>query len=518
MFKKLFFIIAVFALLNIAHATEINSYNEKKSSYKKNSTIELLKNFRDEEGNTLLHLALKNNDNNFAEEILAKYPNLIDTENSKHENPIHIADKHGNIDGAKLCLEYHPIKIDVNDNCYKIFKKVEGTKPYYLRKNFSEFYQPEEDQNKDKLVIIFNLPDIHANRYKNDSSRIFPIPTYNPLFQHFKYNKVPTLIIGNEMHSLSYELIISEIKRVHLPEKVIIIIDGHGGINEEDNHIISFDNTNYKTQTKDLFIALKNIFENKPIEVLIGSCYGGGAIKNVDLLPRGSTLLTLSQADKEVIVSESRAIFSEYDAKIKQENYQEYPERFSLQHFLMLYLFSLGETNNIPELAVSGGAKKFDYTQLKQYIGYKLDEQKKSKIIASLKCYCKDPNDCEDALLDVINKIEIATAIKDLMASETLYKNYWENYLLPRFLQSNIAENNSRDKCAIPPTDDPIVKKYLEKYLSLSTDFSLCEEENLPDDIKELCKLHKPVKPIFGKAMAILYIIKNENILKKDEL
>ncbi|CAL7960908.1 exported hypothetical protein [Gammaproteobacteria bacterium] len=286
-----------------------------------------LKSFRDEEGNTALHLALKYNNNNFAEAILTKYPNLVNIENAKQESPIYIADTCRNIDGVKLCLEFHPEQGNANNNCPQIFEKVRGTNSYYLSKNMFKFFQPEGGENKDKLVIVLRLPDIFAHSTAADGSDLF-YNDDNHYFEHFKNSKVPVLMIGNGKHSLSFQLIQESIERIKLPEKIMFIIDGHGGIDQEGNHVTSFDNTQYKVKTKDLFTALKSIYKDKPIEVFLTSCHGGGAIKDVDLLPKGSTLLVLSQADKQVLIYDSRAIID------RPENYQDHPERFSLRYFL----------------------------------------------------------------------------------------------------------------------------------------------------------------------------------------
>jgi len=523
--------VIIFCFLNGAWAAE-NGQDTVSSS--QNHSIEYLKNtlpkenlesFRDEEENTSLHLALKAHDNQFTEEILENYPDLINIENLKQESPIYIADKYGNVDGVKLCLEYQPKKGSATNNCYQIFGKVKGTEPYHLRKSITEFYQPEEGENKDKLVIILSLPD----PFYHDYTTSFPVPADNWIFQHFKENKVPVLIIGNKRHSIHYQLIKDSIEKIKLPEKITIIVESHGHMNLDGDHEIDFDNTNYRPLTKDLFAILKSIFRDKSIAILMTACHGGGAIKDIDLLPKGSSLLTLASADRLVATDERISIFTR-DVRIsktgriipvcKLENYQGYPERFSLQHFLMLYLFSLGESNNIPTIAVSGAEKKFDYARLNKYIGHKLDIAQKNATISKLKGYCADNADCENHLHTVINKVEEAKNIDKLKAPASLYKPFYEN-LFSKMLSIDTSELLCFANDDLSLAREGFIKEYLGS--SLITDFNVCneEKEKLTDDIIKVCEVNKPTKPIFGVAMAVLYTIeefdKNHG-LKHDEL
>lgn len=434
-----------------------------------------LKTFRDKNGNTVLHLALMYGRNTLAEKFLEEYPDLISIENSKHESPIDIADKYGNIDGVKLCLEYIAYE-DSHNKFFQIFEKVIGTEPYHLSKDMARFYQPGDDENKDKLVIILNLP-----LYTTRSDGLFD-ESYHPVHSlHFEKSKVPVLVIGNERHSLSYQLIEESIKKhiSKLPKKIILIISGHGNIDQDGDHIINFDITKYKWKTKELFVALKSIFNDKPIEVLLTACHGGGAIKDVDKLPKGSTLLVFSQDNKTVMIGDSESMFKSSN----EENYQD-AEKFSLQHFLKTYLFSIKETNNIPELAVSGAAKDFDYTQLMQYLGHKFHDSQKKAIVNTLKSYCAiESSDCESKILEVINKIETSGNINDIKATENIYKKYTLN-----------------------PSNEE----------SSSTDFWICSLKSNPNirdslyernraEIDELCKADSPSEPFFGIALAVLH-------------
>ena len=503
MFNKLLITIIFTTILSVnlsekAYAliypiNEIEPYNQStcldqqaEAWFKKNQID--LENFRDKGGNTALHAALKNGENTFAEKILEQHPQLVNVENLQNESPIYAAYKHGNMDGVKLCLEYHPISGSTDNNCYQIFEKVKTTKPYYVNKDDYRFYLPESGKNREKLVVILCMPDIHI-KYPDGS---LPKIEDNEWFNYFKKEDVPTLIIGNARHSLGYELIRKAIDTITLPKNIIVIIEGHGIINKDDgDHDIFLDNTYYHTKSKGLFAALSDIFGDISIDVLMLACHGGASIKDVDLLPKGSKLLVLSQADRTVSAWEASSILN-------------FSGTLSLQHFLFSYLFSLKNTNNIPEIAISGGEKQFDYRELAKYFGYKLSMGQKNTIPDELRNYCLEADGCKKDILNAIEMIEKSNSIEDLKASEALYKDYYEDYLFPAFY----GRDAKQEPCSAP-TDPRFLEEFLADYLLSSplTDFNVCKR--LPSDSENtFCELNKPEKPLFGVAMATLYTMK----------
>jgi hypothetical protein len=231
------------------------------------------------------------------------------------------------------------------------------------------------------------------------------------------------------------------------------------------------------------------------MEVLLTTCHGGGAIKNVDLLPKGSNLLVLSQADKAVANHDLGSIFN------SAESYQDHPEKFSLKHILKLYLFGMKYRNNIPELAVSGAAKEFDYTQFKQYLGRKLSDSQKNKILSDLKDYCSksSEDDCKNIMIKAFVNIETANIIDDLKESESLSETYHNKTIFPHFFNQFPYTTN---------TDPAFIKKAFEKWVLSApmTYFEACNQKYiLDDDIFENCKSNPPPVPTFGVALAILY-------------
>ncbi len=169
--------------------------------------------FIDKNGNTSLHIALKHGLNKVAEEILRHSPSLINVENNDAQTPIFVSDHNNNLDGVKLCLEYHPLQGTLKNNCSDIFDRIKDSKPYYIEtEQLVKFYQPISNKNADKLVIIIDSPDIHIR------STSFDI--YNTYYNHFLISEVPTLLIGNRKHSLSLEFIKKQIVTVPLPENI----------------------------------------------------------------------------------------------------------------------------------------------------------------------------------------------------------------------------------------------------------------------------------------------------------
>lgn len=110
-------------------------------------------------------------------------------------------------------------------------------------------------------------------------------------------DKVPLItalnfaIIGDGIRAISRnEIFTSLYGKININTR--IYINAHGIMANHVHHMILFENE-FETPTKHLFSILAN-FTSNPIEIVILSCFGGGALKDIDPLPIGSIVISLS--------------------------------------------------------------------------------------------------------------------------------------------------------------------------------------------------------------------------------
>jgi ankyrin repeat protein len=443
--------------------------------------------FRDENGNSLLHLALTAADNKLAAKILQRDPFMVNAHNNDHKTPIYAAHTMKNIDGVKLCLEYMPQQGDASNQCAAIYKEIKGTAPYYVPDNMFHFTPALSEANADKLAIVLVLPDPH---YSSDNFYI----QSNAYSNHFKQSNVPTLTIGNLRHSIDLEAVKTYMQGIHIPSNVMVIIDGHGAMNKAGNHIISFDNTEFQSETKMLFMGLRDIFGEQPIEVALTACHGGGALKDAHYLPTKSNLVVLSKSDATVDYSESVQPVS------IPEDYTNTPEHFTSSHFLKKYMLGLKSTNNVPGIAQADGPAMFIDTET-HYVGKSLTTCQKNLVVKALEAYCPaNISDCKTELYKVMDLLSATNSLDTLQATSKLYLVYAEEMLLPAFMESDSREEHCRN------SDEITTGAFFESLkLSSETDYQLCQQNDLPESITAACAILAPTRPHFGMAMAILH-------------
>ncbi len=287
---------------------------------------------------------------------------------------------------------------------------------------------------------------------------------------------------------------------------ILVIIDSHGALDEQGEHIIPLDNTHHQKYTKDIFKILKDVFGSKAIEVVFTPCHGGGALKDANLLPQDSKLLVLSKPDHIVSTRESIEMFeSIIDYKNKPESfgsiidYESKPEEFSIKSILTRYLLSLQKTNNIPGIAISGKNSYF-LDEFSKPLGKLMSSDQQELITEKLAKYC---NNCKEYISKAIKKIESSSDIKDLYAPSTLFECFVDQYIKPNLLNADFRQFSCSAK-----VDIEVIENYLSHdFLKASTDtnYGICKNKYIPEIISIKCQELNPEIPLFGTALAILY-------------
>jgi hypothetical protein len=193
------------------------------------------------------------------------------------------------------------------------------------------------------------------------------------------------------------DIMLSLDKLAELSDKPItLFIMAHGTVNG-DKHFLVFDESDEITSA-DFFKTVSGSFVDRTIDVFMTSCHGGAAIPDVNLLPKGSSLVTLSSGSETVSVYDPERLIPNIAAG-----------DFSARQLLNLYLGKALETRSLPSIAVSGKGVRDLYEELKTRLGKSFSHKEKNSIHTAL-----DTIIGLERVDHILNKISTACGKNDL--------------------------------------------------------------------------------------------------------
>lgn len=155
-------------------------------------------------------------------------------------------------------------------------------------------------------------------------------------------------VIGDGETEIKIDDIINSINSIDSDQEVTLIIQSHGNIENGFNFLLG---DNFKISSNNLFQIIRTIIGDKPIDVFTQACHGGGMLLDKDVLPSGSTLVSLSSAESVNVGIDYKNMINNFD------NFTEEPTSYNLLQF---YLSNFLKNRFNPCIAVSGNEKIYN--------------------------------------------------------------------------------------------------------------------------------------------------------------
>jgi hypothetical protein len=295
---------------------------------------------------TLLHLSIKNNDINSAEDLLFEFPELVNFANIDDETPMSMSYRLGNINGMGICAYFGALKLYDDVPCSEIsnfFKDSLAWQKNVLQKAIFKAYNLNSSE-KDTLFLIIAGAEIKR--------LIDPNNLIEPLLK----NGVPTIIIGDGIAPISINAISAVLaEKYHAMvkfKKINVIVLAHGV--DSKNYLTNYQDENsyhrvrlnslFSEKTEDLFHIFNNILEERQkASIFMYSCYSGLALQD------GQSVFKHRSNVQVVTLSKPNIPTSSNDSNM--EFYSD-PEKFSKEltdfpkSFINKYLINMYDENN----------------------------------------------------------------------------------------------------------------------------------------------------------------------------
>lgn len=148
---------------------------------------------------------------------------------------------------------------------------------------------------------------------KNEFSKVTKLLKKHIETQNQQFTEVGNASIdfSRDKENFTLENLAKELSHVSYleEESLIIIINAHGEIENDEHVIVSGYTTNkgkdcgptldlHQIPTKEIFSLITKFFPSNTLEVIINSCYGKKSIDNIDYLPDGAILISLDSQEK----------------------------------------------------------------------------------------------------------------------------------------------------------------------------------------------------------------------------
>ncbi len=222
---------------------------------------------------------------------------------------------------------------------------------------------------------------------------------------------------------------------------ILVIINTHGNI-KEGEHVQSVSAEEpLAYSSKKMFSDLKDVFGDRPLDIIVTSCFGGGARKDIDVLSKGSKVAFLSNGSEPTFSAELTATLNVFAADTF----------FSIENFYDRYLAEISTVQD-PVLVEVGNSDnnieplKFFNETIK---AKSLPDNINNFIYTKIGETCLTNNSCIERLIDTSFKIQAILDIKDEIKNNqsdilnTLIKGDLDNILNDNSITGLTCENNS---------------------------------------------------------------------------
>lgn len=159
-----------------------------------------------------------------------------------------------------------------------------------------------------------------------------------------KREDIKFLSVGNGSEDISLDEIKGALSQVNTNEPLTIIMQCHGSMQDGKFHFRIGEKENVSSES--LFNVIKDHMPDKPIDFFTPACHGGGMMRDKDILPANSVLVSLTSRDMVNSGGDYCQMVSELD-----DFSRDFSSYNLLQHYMMNYLKSRFE----PEIGVSQG-------------------------------------------------------------------------------------------------------------------------------------------------------------------
>lgn len=264
-------------------------------------------------------------------------------------------------------------------------------------------------------------------------------------------------ILGDGKTHITLEEIESFFESLNTAPKIIsdnalLVIHHHGNVHQFKGH--SHQSHIIANRDKESY-HIARVFQliTKPIDIILSSCHSGAAINDIDKLPSGSRLLTLSD--------ESHSLFGAiYTAAFKISKNQQ----FSLKSFYYSTLLASHsyEFLSYPLLAVSGENNHINFIQDDTSKIKNITQEQKTFLASKLYGYiCPDVPQvlCQKTIFEYAKTIENIHNISDIN----------QNFISKEHLDTvNAIDIDKKNPTADTQRDFEQIAKILEYYSKLS--------------------------------------------------
>lgn len=127
-----------------------------------------------------------------------------------------------------------------------------------------------------------------------------------------------------------------------------IIVLSHGGMSGDSFNFIMDSDT--KLSSKELFTLIKSQMQDSPVDIFTQACHGGGMIKDKDILPSNSTVVSLTTLNME----NNGIDFDKFPNALK-----DFSEDLTAYNLLQIYISKCLKNRFDPQIGYSGG---YDYS------------------------------------------------------------------------------------------------------------------------------------------------------------
>lgn len=213
-----------------------------------------------------------------------------------------------------------------------------------------------------------------------------------------KRNDIELVIVGDyKAEKFDYSSLSKSILELKEGQPITIIMQTHGSFENDAFEFVVDKDSNISS--KDLFTTIVDVIPSTPVDIFTPTCHGGGMLFDRDILPLGSTLVTLTDKN-DVNNGHDFAKIAKY--------IEDYNADLSAYNLLQLYLSKCLKSRFHPHIARSN------------CIDLSLDDMLKLYISNPIKFDVSHYNlsGCQDEYKDVFNKIVSSKSEWSIYASE----------------------------------------------------------------------------------------------------
>ena len=208
--------------------------------------------------------------------------------------------------------------------------------------------------------------------------------------------------VGDGEKTITLEQIQKKLEEINLnnnEDALTIFIYMHGKI-ENGNFIFMNGNDSFSSQ--ELFSLIAKNDSHTPVDIVSLSCHGGGCLKDIDILPENSVVVTLSHGSTTLSGFDvDRFIHAISNTEIE----------LSANNLLNCYMTKALQNRNSPELGISGKDGHISFgSLLERKIGQKINRDKVLE--------CVDGMINPDEANEIIDKIEKSKSEWEIYALE----------------------------------------------------------------------------------------------------